>query len=83
MLNIPTDLLRTLVAVVEMRSFIKAAQLMGVPQPAESAQIRQLWYLLGYDVLDKSAPGVSLTPRGESWSTMRAACCPSTTRFCI
>jgi DNA-binding transcriptional LysR family regulator len=65
MLNIPTDLLRTLVAVVDLRSFTKAAQLMGVTQPAVSAQIKRLQYLLGYEVLDKSAPGVSLTPRGE------------------
>jgi DNA-binding transcriptional LysR family regulator len=65
MLNIPTDLLRTLVAVTEMRSFTKAAQSLGVTQPAVSAQIKRLQYLLGYEVLDKSAPGVSLTPRGE------------------
>src|SRR5436305_2266080 len=65
MLNIPTDLLRTLLAVVDVRSFTKAAQLIGVTQPAVSAQIKRLQYLLGYEVLDKSAPGVSLTPRGE------------------
>jgi DNA-binding transcriptional LysR family regulator len=65
MLNIPTDLLRTLVAVTELRSFTKAAQSLGVTQPAVSAQIKRLQYLLGYEVLDKSAPGVSLTPRGE------------------
>src|SRR6201987_1820772 len=63
--NIPTELLRTLVAVVDMRSFTKAAQSLGVTQPAVSAQIKRLQYLLGYEVLDKSAPGVSLTPRGE------------------
>jgi DNA-binding transcriptional LysR family regulator len=65
MLNIPTDLLRTLIAVVDMRSFTKAAQSLGVTQPAVSAQIKRLQYLLGYEVLDKSAPGVSLTPRGD------------------
>jgi DNA-binding transcriptional LysR family regulator len=65
MLNIPTELLRALVTVVEMRSFTKAAQSLGVTQPAVSAQIKRLQYLLGYEVLDKSAPGVSLTPRGE------------------
>jgi DNA-binding transcriptional LysR family regulator len=65
MLNIPTDLLRTLIAVVDMRSFTKAAQSLGVTQPAVSAQIKRLQYLLGYEVFDKSAPGVSLTPRGE------------------
>jgi DNA-binding transcriptional LysR family regulator len=65
MLNIPTDLLRTLVSVVDLRSFTKAAQSLGVTQPAVSAQIKRLQFLLGYDLLDKSAPGVSLTPRGE------------------
>jgi DNA-binding transcriptional LysR family regulator len=65
MINIPTDLLRTLLAVVDTRSFTKAAQLTGVTQPAVSAQIKRLQYLLGYEVLDKSAPGVILTPRGE------------------
>lgn len=65
MTNIPTDLLRTLVAVVDLRSFTKAAQSLGVTQPAVSAQIKRLQYLLGTDVLDKSAPGVSLTSTGE------------------
>jgi DNA-binding transcriptional LysR family regulator len=65
MLNIPTDLLRTLVAVVDMRSFTKAARSLGVTQPAVSAQIKRLQFLLGYELLDKRAPGVSLTPRGE------------------
>ena len=65
MMNIPTDLLRTLVSVVDMRSFTKAAQSLGVTQPAVSAQIKRLQFLLGYDLLDKSAPGVALTPRGE------------------
>src|SRR3954468_18679668 len=65
MTNIPTDLLRTLISVVDLRSFTKAAQSLGVTQPAVSAQIKRLQFLLGYDLLDKSAPGVSLTPRGE------------------
>jgi DNA-binding transcriptional LysR family regulator len=65
MLNIPTEVLRTLIAVVDMRSFTRAAQLIGVTQPAVSAQIKRLQYLLGYEVLDKSSPGVSLTPRGQ------------------
>jgi DNA-binding transcriptional LysR family regulator len=64
MQNIPTDLLRTLVTVVDLRSFTKAAQILGVTQPAVSAQIKRLQSLIGYELLDKSAPGVSLTPRG-------------------
>jgi DNA-binding transcriptional LysR family regulator len=65
MINIPTDLLRTLIAVVDLRSFTKAARSLGVTQPAVSAQIKRLQQLLDADLLDKSAPGVSLTPTGE------------------
>ncbi|MET0444889.1 MAG: LysR family transcriptional regulator [Pseudorhodoplanes sp.] len=65
MINIPTELLRTLVAVVDLRSFIKAAQSLGVTQPAVSAQIKRLQLLLDCELFDKSAPGVSLTPSGD------------------
>ena len=63
--NIPTELLRTFIAVVDMRSFTKAAQVLGVTQPAVSAQIKRLQQLLGGDLMDKSVPGVLLTPVGE------------------
>jgi len=65
MTNIPTDLLRTLVAVVDLRSFTKAAASLGVTQPAVSAQIKRLQFLLGADLFDRSSQGVSLTPQGE------------------
>jgi DNA-binding transcriptional LysR family regulator len=66
MKNIPTDLLRTFVSVVELRSFTRAAKAQGMTQPAVSAQIRRLQFLLGSELFDKSAPGVSLTPVGQS-----------------
>jgi DNA-binding transcriptional LysR family regulator len=66
MTNIPTELLRTFVAVVDMRSFTRAAQSLGITQPAVSAQVKRLQQLLDGDLLDKSAPGVLLTPMGES-----------------
>lgn len=65
MINIPTELLRTLVAVVDLRSFTKAANSLGVTQPAVSAQIKRLQALLDCELLDKSAPGVSLTSSGD------------------
>ncbi|HTQ82369.1 MAG TPA: LysR family transcriptional regulator, partial [Pseudolabrys sp.] len=65
MTNIPTDLLRTLITVVDLRSFTKAAASLGVTQPAVSAQIKRLQLLIGSDLLDRSAPGVSLTQQGE------------------
>ena len=66
MTNIPTDLLRTFVSVVELRSFTRAAKAQGMTQPAVSAQIRRLQFLLGVELFDKSAPGVSLTPVGQN-----------------
>jgi DNA-binding transcriptional LysR family regulator len=63
--NIPTELLRTFTTVVDLRSFTKAAQSLGVTQPAVSAQIKRLQQLLGADLFDKSAPGVALTQTGE------------------
>ena len=65
MTNIPTDLLRTFVLVVELRSFTRAAKAQGMTQPAISAQIRRLQSLLGIELFDKSAPGVALTPMGQ------------------
>ena len=64
--NIPTDLLRTLVTVVDLRSFTKAAQALGVTQPAVSAQIKRLQALLGYDLFDRQSVGVALTPQGSA-----------------
>jgi DNA-binding transcriptional LysR family regulator len=66
MTNIPTELLRTLVTVVDVRSFTKAAHCLGMTQPAVSAQIKRLQVLLGGELLDKSAPGVALTQKGEA-----------------
>lgn len=66
MQNIPTDLLRTLLAVVDLRSFTRAARSLNVTQPAVSAQIKRLQSLLGGDLFDRSAPGVTLTAKGET-----------------
>jgi len=65
MTNIPTDLLRTLVAVVDLRSFTKAAASLGLTQPAVSAQIKRLQFLLGGDLFDRSVQGITLTAHGE------------------
>ena len=66
MTNIPTDLLRTLVTVVDLRSFTKAAQTLGVTQPAVSAQIKRLQGMLGGELFDRGAPGIVLTRQGEA-----------------
>lgn len=66
MTNIPTELLRTLVLVADVRSFTKAAQTLGVSQPAVSAHIKRLQAILGNELLDRSAPGVNLTEAGQA-----------------
>jgi DNA-binding transcriptional LysR family regulator len=65
MTNIPTDLLRTLVAVIDRRSFTKAALALGVSQPTVSTQIKRLQILLGCEVFDRSSNDISPTPQGE------------------
>jgi DNA-binding transcriptional LysR family regulator len=74
MINIPTELLRTFVAVVDLRSFTKAAQSLGITQPAVSAQVKRLQQLLGGDLMDKSAIRVGMPGDfvgAALWRTLR------------
>jgi DNA-binding transcriptional LysR family regulator len=63
--NIPTDLLRTFVAICELGSFTKAAQLFGLTQPAVSAHMRRLETIIGSDLIEKNTSGVKLTVCGS------------------
>jgi len=63
--TIPTDLLRTFVAVYELGSFTKAAHLLEISQPAVSAQMRKLEGIIGADLTEKKASGVRLTSLGS------------------
>jgi DNA-binding transcriptional LysR family regulator len=62
--NIPTDLLRTFVAICELGSFTKAAHLFDLTQPAVSAHMRRLESMIGADLIEKSLSGVTLTECG-------------------
>jgi DNA-binding transcriptional LysR family regulator len=64
-INIPTELLRTFVAVYELGSFTRAAQLFDLTQPAVSAHMRKLETMLGGDLIEKRSSGIGLTARGE------------------
>lgn len=64
--NIPIDLLRTLVAVVDLSSFTKASVQLGLTQPAVSTHIKRLQCLLGAELLDRSSQRINLTPQGEA-----------------
>src|SRR5215471_2124316 len=63
--SIPTDLLRTFVAICELGSFTKAAHLFGLTQPAVSSHMRRLETIIGADLIEKSLSGVTLTDCGE------------------
>jgi DNA-binding transcriptional LysR family regulator len=64
--NLPTDVLRTFLAVIDLGSFTKAGQLLGRTQPAISLQIRKLEELVGLPLLDTSGRTIALTKDGET-----------------
>jgi DNA-binding transcriptional LysR family regulator len=64
-INIPTDLLRTFVAIYQLGSFTKAAHLFELTQPAVSAHMKKLESLIGADLIERNVAGVNLTARGE------------------
>ena len=64
-INLPTDVLRSFLAVIDLGSFTKAGQLLGRTQPAISLQIRKLEELVGMTLMDTSGRNVALTREGE------------------
>jgi DNA-binding transcriptional LysR family regulator len=64
-INIPTDLLRTFVAIYQLGSFTKAAHLFELTQPAVSAHMKKLESLIGADLIERNVAGVHLTACGE------------------
>lgn len=65
-LNLSTDLLRTFVTVVEVKSYTQAATLLGRTQPAISLQMKRLEELIGKPLVIRQGRGVALTERGKS-----------------
>lgn len=65
-INLPTDVLRTFLAVIDLGSFTKAGQLLGRTQPAISLQIRKLEELVGLKLMDTSGRTIVLTREGEN-----------------
>ena len=64
--NLPTDLLRTFVTVVEVKGFTRAADILGRTQPAISLQVQRLEQLVGHKLILRLGKNVSLTEQGES-----------------
>jgi DNA-binding transcriptional LysR family regulator len=63
--NIPTEIVRSVVVIAETGSFSKAAERLGLSQPAISAQIKRLQLLVGGTIFERTAGGVAFTPKGK------------------
>ena len=64
-INIPTEIVRTVVSIAETGSFSKAGEKLRLGQPAVSAQVKRLQLLVGGPVFEKAPGGVAPTARGR------------------
>lgn len=65
-INLPTELLRTFVTVIEVESYTHAATLLGRTQPAVSLQMKRLEDLVGQPLVVRTGRNVQLTERGAA-----------------
>ncbi len=64
-LNVPIEIVRTIIAIAETGSLSKAAEKLGLSQPAVSSQIKRIQNLLGGQVFTRTANGTTSTPLGK------------------
>lgn len=64
--NLPTDLLRSFIAVVELGGHSRAGAALGRSQPAISLQIRRLEELVRAPLLTQEGRSILPTPAGEA-----------------
>src|ERR1044071_6529692 len=64
-INIPTEIIRTVVLIAETGSFSKAGEKLRLGQPAVIAQDKRLQLLVGGAVFEKAPGGVAPTARGR------------------
>ncbi|GAB2202111.1 LysR substrate-binding domain-containing protein [Sessilibacter sp. MAH4] len=69
--NIPTDLLRTFVTIVDVGGFTAAAELLGRSQPAISLQLKRLQELTGQKLLSRN--GLQIEPNSKGKMMYRYA----------
>jgi DNA-binding transcriptional LysR family regulator len=67
-MDLPTDLLRTFIAVNDHGGFTRAAEVVHITQSAVSMQIRRLEDIVGKDLFTRQGRSVALTPDGETLS---------------
>lgn len=64
-LNVPIEIVRTVVAISETGSLSKAGERLGLSQPAVSAQMKRIQNLLGGEIFSKTPNGAAPTHLGK------------------
>jgi DNA-binding transcriptional LysR family regulator len=64
-LNVPVEIVRTVLAISETGSLSKAGKRLGLSQPAVSAQMKRIQNLLGGKIFRKTPNGTAPTPLGK------------------
>jgi DNA-binding transcriptional LysR family regulator len=64
-LNIPIEIVRTVVAISETGSLTKAGGKLGLSQPAVTAQIKRIQNLIGGEIFEKTPNGTAPTELGK------------------
>ncbi len=64
-IDLPTTLLRTLITIVDLGGYTRAAEALGRTQPAVSLQIKRLEALLGKKLIEPAGRDIRLTEAGE------------------
>jgi DNA-binding transcriptional LysR family regulator len=65
-MQLPNDLLRTFMSVVDTQSFTRAGQAVNLTQSAVSQQLKRLEQELGQELFARNGREVALTPAGEA-----------------
>ena len=66
MKDLPIDVLRTFVTIVDKGGFTQAARVLGLTQPTISLQLKKLEQLVGANVIDRGSRQQSLTAEGTA-----------------
>jgi len=62
---VPLELLKSLLVITKTKSYVAAAQELGLSQPAISVHVKRLQYLLGGELFSRAGGETRLTSRGE------------------
>lgn len=66
MKDLPIDILRTFVTIVDKGGFTQAAKILGLTQPTISLQLKKLEKLVGANVIDRASRQQALTAEGSA-----------------